>query len=133
MSILRARVADIESVDGLHIVTFELDDTRLKMVSLGLDTEVKQGRDVMLQIKPSSVAIAKNIQGELSYSNQIKAVIKSIKQGRLLCSIKLLACANEFESIITTSSLLRLKLKIGDEITALIKANELAIARVIDV
>lgn len=126
-------VKDIENIDTLHIVKFDLDGLVLTMMSLELPPKISVGKKVKLSIKPTHVAIAKNLSGELSYSNQLKVHVVSINQGRLLSSISLKIKDDVFlESIITKSSLERLNLKEGDSVTALIKASELSIAQVYD-
>jgi len=132
MSQIKATIKAIENFKSLNIVSFDFNEIVLKMVSLDLNEDVKSGKKVMLNIKPTSVAIAKNLCGMLSYSNQIVSIIKDMEVGELLCSLKLLAGEDEFESIITTSSAKRMDLHIGDEITALIKANEISISEVLE-
>ena len=131
MSKIKATIKKIDNFESLNVVSFDFFGVELKMMSLDLNKEMKVGTKVLLSIKPTSVAIAKNLNGMLSYSNQIKSRIESMDMGRLLCSLKLSACENLFESIITTASAKRMDLGIGDEVTALIKANEISIFEVI--
>jgi len=131
MSKLEAVITKIDNCESLNIVSFDFSGIQLRMMGLELDKTMQIGTKVLLGIKPTSVAIAKDISGMLSYSNQIKTVIKSMDIGKLLCSIKLLACENVFESIITTSSAKRMNLKVGDSVVALIKANEISIVEVL--
>jgi molybdopterin-binding protein len=128
---LEAVITKIENVESLHIVSFDFGDTKLKMMSLDLDNSFCVGAKVLLSVKPVCVALAKNIEGVLSYSNQIVSKVISIEEGKLLSSIKLLASKNSFESIITTTSLKRMDLVEGDEVVALIKANDLSIMEVL--
>ena len=131
MSRLEATIINIDNVDSLNIVSFSFGDSELKMMSLELDDSMSVGTKVLLSIKPTSVALAKNLNGVLSYLNQITSQVEHIEEGKLLSNIKLLACGNLFESIITTSSLKGMNLAIGDKVTALIKANEISIAEVL--
>jgi len=131
MSKLEASIKNIESLKTLNIVTFDFFGLELKMMSLELEESMQVGKKVCLGIKPTSVAIAKDLSGVLSYSNQINSTIKSMDMGELLCSIKLLACESVFESIITTASAKRMELKEGDSVVALIKANEISIVEVL--
>jgi len=131
LSNLIARVTKIDSESSLNIISFNFCGTTLKMMSLELSDEVSVGKKVMLSIKGFSVAIAKNFSGELSYSNQIKTTVDSITQGKLLCSLKLLVEDEYIESIITTESLKRLNIKVGDNVIALIKANEVSIVEIL--
>ena len=132
MSKLKAKIKEIQTVDSLNIVSFDFFGTTLTMMSLELKDEIKVGKNVSLAIKPTTVAIAKNFFGDISYSNQIKCNINSIEIGELLCSIKLITNGISFESIITTKSAKRLDLKKEDEVTAFIKASEISILEVLD-
>ncbi|MFT5660243.1 MAG: molybdopterin-binding protein, partial [Sulfurimonas sp.] len=87
MSTLLATIKKIESIDSLNIVTFDFNGIDLKMMSLGLNHEVKVGRKVALAIKSTSVAIAKEFSGSISYANKIHASIIEVTNGKLLSSI----------------------------------------------
>ncbi len=129
---IEAKVIQIENCDSLHIVKFDFLGQTLSMMSLELDRAIEVGTRVLLQVKPSHVAIGKNISGELSYSNQLKAEILFVENGTLLSSLRLQIGENSIlESIITHNSSQKMDLKIGDEVTALIKASELSIAKVL--
>jgi len=131
LSNLIARVTKIDSESSLNIISFDFYGTSLKMMSLELSEDVSVGKKVILSIKGFSVAIAKSFSGELSYSNQIETKVDSISQGKLLCSLKLLVKDEYIESVITTESLKRLNIEVGDCVIALIKANEISIVDVL--
>ncbi len=131
MKRLIATLSRVQTLECLNIVSFDLGDVSLKMMSLDLDESIIIGTKVSLNIKPISVAIAKNLSGELSYSNQIIAQIQSIHKGELLCNIELTSPSMEFESIITALSAQNMNLKVGDTVTALIKANDVSICEVL--
>jgi len=132
MSKLLASIKDIKSVDNLNIVVFDFYGTKLKMMSLELSDNIKIGSKVLLSTKPTSVALAKNFDGDISFSNQLKAKVIDIDKGELLCCIKLFIANSIFESIITVDSLNKLHLKIDDEVTAFIKASDISIYKVCD-
>ena len=131
MSKLTATISRIQTLESLNIVSFTLGDESLKMMSLDLDESVVVGAKVSLNIKPISVAIAKNLIGELSYSNQLNSKIQAINKGELLCSIDLIAAGMIFESIITAESANNMNLQVGDTVSALIKANDVSILEVL--
>jgi len=97
------------------------------MISLELNEKAVVGQDVLLSTKATSVALAKNLTGQLSYSNQIPCTIESIDQGKILTTL-LLKSDFLLESIITTASLTRMELQMGDKVTALIKSSDLSIS-----
>ena len=137
MSYLIAVIEKIESVDDLNIVTFVCAEQKLQMVSLELSEEIKSGVEVKLACKPIAIALAKpsmdveSFCSMLSYSNQLKVQINAIERGKLLSSILLKLGSFSLESIMVTEAVERLSLKEGDEVIALIKANELSILEVL--
>lgn len=132
MSFLSAKILRIQSYENLNIVSFESYGLTLKMMSLDLSDAMIVGTNVLLNIKATSVAIAKKFDGEISYSNQLPVIIDSIENGELLCSLKLAIGDDSIESIITVESSKRMDLQKGDEVIALLKANELSISKIIE-
>ena len=131
MSSFEAVVSKIESNESLHIVEFAFDAMTLRMMSLELSEDITIGSRVTLIVKPTHIALAKGFIGEVSYSNQLPSTIQSIERGKLLCSITLRCADTIFESIITAKSAEKMHLKIGESVTALIKASELSIGEVL--
>ena len=138
MSHLIATIEKIESVGDLNIVTFICANQKLQMVSLELSEAIQPKVKVKLVCKPTAVALAKptidveSFCSMLSYSNQLHVQITSIERGKLLSSILLKLGSFSLESMTSTDAVERLDLKEGDEVIALIKANELSILEVLD-
>ncbi len=131
MNQINAFVHDIQSVENLNIVTFSVNYHVLKMMSLDLTENIQVDTLVNLHFKPTTVSIAKNITGELSIGNQLAVKILSLEIGELLSVLHLGFYDYTLESIITTSSLKRMDLKVGDNVTALIKSSDLSIKEVL--
>ena len=131
MNQITAQVQEIQSVQNLNILTLTCKDTPLKMTTLDLNETITKESQVVLTCKPTSVAIGKNIQGELSFSNQLHVKIISLEVGQLLCALKLQFEEFVLESIITTDSQKSMQLQVGDEVIALIKSTDLSIAEVL--
>ena len=131
MSQFLASITDIQEHDSINIVTFDASGFKLHMMSLELSTSIKVGTKVLLGVKASSVAIAKDLKGVLSYSNQLDLEIEDIQEGALLCSLQLRSKNFELESIITLSSKNRMDLKESQIVTALIKSSDLFIVEVL--
>lgn len=132
MNKIVATILKIHNIDNLNIVEFKFSDMKLKMMSLDLSDDVKEGNKVVLTVKPTHVAVGKNLQGDLSYSNQIKATINEIDQGKLLSVINTKAAGTDIQSIITADSSKRMNLKTEDEVILLIKASDLSILEVLN-
>lgn len=132
MSKLVAKVVEIQKHDGISIVSFALGDELLTMMSLELSQRLLVGSDVNLVINSTHVAIAKELSGILSYSNQLNAKILTLNSGKLLTQVSLEISGVRVESIITKASSVKMDLKVGDEVIALVKASELSIAEILD-
>lgn len=65
----------------------------------------------------------------ISARNQLKGTIKSINKGDVTAEIVVEIGGQELVSVITSSSVDRLHLEIGDQVAAMIKATEVMIAK----
>jgi len=131
MSHITAEVQEIQSVQNLNIISFTCNNAVLKMMSLELNDTITKGSQVMLTCKPTAIAIGKNIQGQLSYANQLHVKIRSLETGELLSALQLEFGEFVLESIITTDSQKRMQLQAGDEVIAFIKSSDLSIKEVL--
>jgi molybdopterin-binding protein len=132
MSQLVATIKKINNIDNLNIVEFDFFGKTLKMMSLDLSQNVQVGKKVKLLVKPTNISIAKNLNGDISFSNQLVATIQSLENGQLLSSVILKVNDIFLESIITKDSSIRMNLQINDEVTILIKASNLSIQEIIN-
>jgi molybdopterin-binding protein len=66
---------------------------------------------------------------QLSARNSLKGTIMEIKAGPVVSEVVLRVGDNQIAAVITTSSVQRLGLKVGDEATAVIKATEVMIGK----
>ena len=130
MNKLEATVSKIDSLENLTIVQFDFLGITLSMMSLGL-SNIKVGTKVILNINASHIAIAKDLKGEISLSNKLECTIEKLDKGKLLSSLTLRIKDTKITSIITTNSVNRMNLCQNDNVTALIKASELSIQKVI--
>ena len=131
MNRLEATVTAIECVDDITVIAFDAASMPMRMMALGLTAPLEVGSKVLLGVKASNISLAKGLKGMLSTSNQLDATIEAIKNGTLLCSVKLSIGPFLLESIITRASSERMQLQQGDTVTALIKSSELSIVEVL--
>ena len=85
------------------------------------------GKMVHLIFKETEVSLAKDLSGKISFRNQLKCKVQSIERGELLSKVNLQFGIYFIASAITTRSVDYLELQVGDEVTALIKANEISL------
>jgi molybdopterin-binding protein len=65
----------------------------------------------------------------LSARNQFKGTVKSVKLGNVMAEVVVAVGGLEIVSAITRGSAEQLGLKVGDELTAVIKSTEVMIAK----
>ena len=131
MNTIAATITDIQSVDTVNIVSFDVAGQAMRMMALELSERVGVGSKVMLGVKATNVTIAKEIRGQLSISNQLEVTIEKVDLGALLCSVKFTFKGQLWESIITRESALAMELESGDKVMALVKSSELSIAEIL--
>lgn len=132
MSQLIATVSFIKNEQNLHMVNFDFQGIKLKMMSLELNEKIKIGAKVALNIKPTHIMLVKNFKGLIACSNRIYAKVVEVENGKILSSIKLQIKDTILESLITRDLSEKMEVKIGDELLMLIKENELSIMEVLD-
>lgn len=127
MNRIDAIITTIESFDNITIVSFEAAGQPMRMMALELNDNLVVGSSVVLGIKASNIALASELNGLLSISNQLQVTIESVNNGKLLSSVKFSFAESLMESIITRESSLKMDIQVGDRVIALIKSSELSI------
>jgi molybdate transport system regulatory protein len=85
------------------------------------------GNEVTLLFKETEIALAKNLSGMISLRNHISVSVQSIERGDILSAVILDYEGAHLVSVITSRAIDRLQIKVGDQLEALIKANEIAL------
>lgn len=85
------------------------------------------GSSVTLLFKETEIALAKNLSGLISLRNRIPVSVAAIERGDILGAVTLDYDGMQLVSVITTRAIDRLEIKVGDDLEALIKANEIAL------
>lgn len=129
MNKIEAEVTEVLSKESLTIVKFNSGGGVLSMMSLEVG-DLKPKDRVVLGVKPTNIAIAKDFSGEVSYSNHFMGEVANIDSGELLSSVDIFVSGMVLESVITKSSTQRLGLKSGDWVTLFIKASDISILEV---
>ncbi len=66
---------------------------------------------------------------QLSARNQLKGTVKSVKTGAIMAEVVVDVAGNELVAEITKGSVDRLGIKVGDQVTAIIKATEIMLGK----
>jgi molybdate transport system regulatory protein len=92
---------------------------------------LEKGKEVTIIFKETEVSLAKNLFGMISLRNRLPCTITQIDKSDLLSKVTLNFNGSQISSVITTRSAEALNLSPGDQVEALIKANEVTLAQTI--
>ena len=131
---LRGKIVAVESAGHMSLVDVAVADDQF--TSIVVETPetspyLHPGTEVWLLFKETEVSLVKNLSGEISLRNRMRAVIHAIERGALLSEVTLDYKGMRVASVITSRSVERLALKPGDEVEGLVKANEVTLMEII--
>lgn len=130
MNRIEAKVQHVYSSDGIILVDMVAGICPLSAMLIeasGLPAWLKPENPIYVVFKESEVSLAKNLSGIISLRNRFPCRVTSIEQGKLLSVVSLQFNDYTLRSAITSRSVDALGLKPGDEVLALVKANELTL------
>lgn len=132
MNTLSGRIEEILVHENLSILRINVND--LNLSAIVIDTpesapHLRKDKPVQVIFKETEVVISCLPVPKISVQNKIPGTISTIRKEQLLTKVTLRSSIGEINSIITTQAALELDLKIGTEVMALIKTNEIMIAK----
>jgi molybdate transport system regulatory protein len=128
----RIEVTIIQVMNSGGIIMVDMEAEGLTMTALLIDAPhnpvwLKQGNPVYAVFKETEVSIAKDFSGKISLRNKLPCRVRQIERGELMSIVHMTFMNFQIQSAITTRSVDMLDLKNGDEVTAMIKANEITL------
>jgi len=133
MNRLRGQISGIESNGHVSLVDVTVNDNTFACILLEAPDSspyLAVGNEVDVLFKETEVSLAKNLSGLISLRNRIHGTVRTIRKGEILSEVVLDCGGYPVTSIITSRSIVRLDIKEGDEVEALIKANEVALTEI---
>ena len=135
MNRLRGRITRIESNDHVSLVDVEVSGDSFTATLLETPEDaryLKVGNSVDVLFKETEVSLAKGLSGLISLRNRVLTTVRQVRSGVILSEVVLEYRGQTISSIITTGSIKRMDIKAGDEVEALVKANEVTLLEVED-
>jgi len=132
MNKLPGTIVKIQQSGAILLVDVEVEQhtfSALLIESVIQPEWLESGKKVDIVFKETEVSLAKNLSGQISMRNRMQCSVQAIDRGDLLSKITLKFRNHILTSAITTRSVDSLKLEIGDEVEALVKANEVSLMR----
>jgi len=132
MNKLTGTISQIQQSGAILLVDVDVDGHGFSAMLIESATQpewMQTGNTINLIFKETEVSLAKNLSGMISMRNRMKCLIQQIERGELLSKVSLQFQKYVITSAITTRSVNSLDLKIGDEVEALVKANEISLMK----
>lgn len=132
MNKLTGNITRIQQSGAILLVDVDVDGHRFSALLIESATQpewLQTGNAIELVFKETEVSIAKHLSGLISTRNRMQCTVLQIERGELLSKISLQFQKYAVVSAITTRSVDALELKVGDEVEALVKANEVSLMR----
>lgn len=133
MNTLRGLITGIEFNDHVSLVDVDVSGDSFTATLLETPEDapyLKVGNTVDVLFKETEVSLAKNLSGLISLRNRVATTVKLVRSGVILSEVVLDYRGQTISSIITTRSIRRLEIKLGDQIEAMVKANEVSLMEV---
>ena len=130
MNKLTGKITQIQQSGAIMLIDVDVDGHGFS--AMLIDSSINHqwllvGREISLLFKETEVSIGKDLFGKISMRNRLKCKVQAIDRGELLSSILLQNGQFSITSAITTRSVDSLQIQIGDDVEALIKANEISV------
>lgn len=132
MNKLPGTISKIQQSGAILLVDVDVEGVLFSAMLIESATQpewLQTGNSIELIFKETEVSLAKNLSGLISTRNRMKCEITQIELGELLSKIDLKFQRFQISSAITTRSVNLLNLKIGDQVEALVKANEISLMK----
>jgi molybdate transport system regulatory protein len=132
MNRLAGKIKRIQKSGSILLVDVDVDGhgfSALLIESAAFPEWLQEGHPVDLLFKETEVSLARDLTGKISMRNRMHCKVLKIDRGELLSSIELQFQTAVIHSAITTRSVELLELEPGDEVEALVKANEIMLKK----
>ena len=132
MNKLPGKIFKVQQSGAILLVDVDVDGHGFSALLIESATHpewLQAGNTIDLVFKETEVTLAKNLSGIISMRNRMKCTVQRIARGELLSKISLKFQEYRITSAITTRAVDSLQLAIGDEVEALVKANEVSLMK----
>lgn len=132
MNVLTGQIETITIKGSLSLVRVII--AKIPLTAIVIDTPetaayLEPGNDVKVIFKETEVIIGKGMDHQISLQNRLIGHVQSIESGELLSRLVIDTHAGQVVSVITANAVDQLALKVGSEVTAMIKTNEIMLSQ----
>ena len=131
MNTFKGVISEIKSTRELSIIYVHVGTDTFKSIIINNsnhDPGLVKGQDIKVMFKESEVFLGKGWKHKISLQNQLFGKVSKIKQGEIIAEVTIETEIGTIVSIITMDAVNNLKLSQQDEVTAMIKTNEILLS-----
>ena len=125
MNRLPGVVTSVISHDGLALIDVDVAGVACSAMLVGEGAHYAPGEPVTLGFKEFEVSLARDLQGVISLRNRLPCRVTAVQAGQVMSRVLLDFNGHQLSAVITSRSVVKLGLMVGDAVEALIKANEM--------
>jgi molybdate transport system regulatory protein len=132
MNILKGHIEEIKVNGDLSIVRVNVAGSVFSTIVIDTPETasfLKLKNEVKIIFKETEVIIGVGDMSGISLRNKIVGTVSRIDADILLSKLTLTTALGEISSIITSNAVEQLKIKLGMEVTAMVKTNELILSK----
>ena len=132
MNVLKGNIAEVRVNGELSIVRVDVKDHLLSCIVIDTPETadyLMPGAEVKVIFKETEVIIATGETKGISLRNKFRGKVVRIDSDILLSKLAIDTPVGEITSIITSNAVQELGVKVGTEVTAMIKTNELILSK----
>lgn len=121
----------IESVaesGSIRMVRLKSGGMKFDCITLELPPEYRSGKSVLALFKETETALGFSSDAENSMENRLECRVTGILRGNLVSQVLLESPCGQLSSVVTNSSLERLRLKSDDSVVAQFAASSVSLA-----
>ena len=131
MNILTGKITNLEVNGSLSLVSCLVNDLLFKAIVIetpATASYLKKENTIKLLFKETEVIMATGDTSNISLQNKITGTVINIEKGKLLSQIVINSAVGTITSVITSGAVEQLNIEIGNEVTAMIKTNEILLS-----
>ena len=135
MNKLTGTITNIQTAGAIMLVDINVDGQKFSALLIESAIHpvwIKVDNSVDLVFKETEVSLAKGLSGQISLRNRMKCTVLNVERGELLSTVRMQFGKYTVTSAVTSRAIDSLQVTIGDEIEALIKANEISLMKIVD-
>lgn len=132
MNIFKGKITSIKISGSFSLVEVNVEDIFFKSIIIETPetaTWLVEDNEINVIFKETEVVIGKGLEHAVSMQNKIHGEIFEIDNGALLSRITISTTVGKIVSIITYNAVQQLQLQVGENVTAMIKTNEIMLSQ----